>query len=580
MKAPWLLVVGVLAGCSTSFYGALPICNQDSDCADGQLCFAEGCGDPGRGIVVEIEGGAINGQAARDIALPDGTVGATQHFDLGRPLSISGEFQRERSAASNPTDRTFYSDPVIVRAVGQSELLPGINRTFEARFDSTERGAFEMRLGAGAFKVTAVPGDRTVPPISSAIVVSPDGGTEAVTFVFPAADSAPALTGQLIKKMDFSVLPPEPVLLSGAYTITGGSTPTVDLQLFDVESNPLSQRFPIASTTGEFAITVSPEARNKSRLILVAAPRDPGVPIPTKRFVLEGQLTSAVALEYGDFGDAADVTGTILDAAGAPVVGAQVVLEGTVVGDGVFRSKIVETNAEGVFKVTSLGSQGEGTFRLSVVPPRGSRAAATQHAVTVRVTRPLMAPGPVGTLSPAVLTLEDRLVARGKVLRPGDGKDAQGVFVRATLQPEKLGSTDEFKSLPIEPAETVTGPDGTFEMPLDPGVWRFEYIPGELLPLSSRLVTIKPTIEETTGRKLPTVELTEVPLSFGRTVSGVVTASMGTQTGQPVPYSQLRFFRVTTVEGRPASILLGSTIADDRGRYQVVLPSGATPVSK
>ena len=38
-----------------------------------------------------------------------------------------------------------------------------------------------------------------------------------------------------------------------------------------------------------------------------------------------------------------------------------------------------------------------------------------------------------------------------------------------------------------------------------------------------------------------------------------------------MPYSQLRFFRVTTVEGRPASILLGTSIADSLGKYKVVI---------
>ncbi len=61
-------------------------------------------------------------------------------------------------------------------------------------------------------------------------------------------------------------------------------------------------------------------------------------------------------------------------------------------------------------------------------------------------------------------------------------------------------------------------------------------------------------------------------IALGAALLGTV-ASVTGQVEQPVPYSQLRFFRVTSVEGRPASILLGTAIADDRGRYQVVLPS-------
>jgi hypothetical protein len=368
------------------------------------------------------------------------------------------------------------------------------------------------------------------------------------------------------------------VLLSAPYVANGGTVPIVDLQIFDVQTNqPLSQRFPIASTTGEFAITISPEARNKASLILVAAPREPGVAIPTKSFVLDGGLSSAVALEYGDFGDAADVQGTILDSVGAPIAGAQVVLEGTVGGDGTFRSKIVETDAAGAFKVSSLGSKSDGSFQMTVVPPKASRAAYSQRNVSVRVTQPLGAPSPVGELKPASFTLDDRLIARGSVTRPGGGKPAIGVFVHATLQVQTTTSTGDARALPVEPAEGITADDGTFQLPLDPGVWRFEYTPGELLPISSRLVTIKAAIDEKTGLKLPTQDLNPVELSWGRTVSGAVTGNMGAQVSQPVPYSQLRFFRVTTVEGRPASILLGTTIADDSGKYQVVLPTVAAP---
>lgn len=570
-----VLMIGVLMiGCSaSSLQPEARICVSDEQCDSGQLCFAEGCGDPGKGIVVEVEGGALNGQFARDFALEAGTLGASYNLSMGAPLSVSGEFQRERSASSNPFDRAPYTDAVVVRAVGESMLLPGITRIYEERFISPERGAFEMKVGQGAYVVTAMPADRTVPPAMDNVQVP--SMDSAVTFVFPAVDGAPAITGQLIKKVDNTLLPPEPVLLSTAFVLKNQPVPTIDLQLFDVSTNqPLSQRFPISAQTGEFAITVSPEARNRTSLILVASPREPGVAVPTKRFVLDPQVTAAISLEYGDFGEAADVEGTILDSMGLPIAGAQVVLEGTVVGDGTFRSKIVETNGAGVFKVSSLASKSDGSFQLTVMPPKGSRAAYSQRNVTVRVST---MPGaePMATLSPASFTLDDRLIARGFVTRPGSNeKPASGVFVRATLQVESRTAPDALKALPVEPAETITAEDGTFELPLDPGAWRFEYVPGELLPISSRLVTVKPVIDDM-GRKLPTQTLVPVELSFGRTVRGSVTGIGTGDTEQPVPFSRLRFFRVTNVEGRPASILLGTSISDDRGRYQVVLPTVA-----
>jgi hypothetical protein len=569
VKAPRLLalaLVAVVTGCSGEGPQLEPICTTDDECPSAQLCFAEGCGDPGKNIVVEVEGGALNGQFARDFALEAGKLGAVSNFSIGSPLTVSGEFQRERSFSSNPLDRTSYTESVVLRAVGQSVLLPGVMRIYEERFASPERGAFQMKVGAGTFTVTAMPGDRTVPPVVNSIELP--SNSPSLTFVFPAVDGAPALTGQLIKKIDATLLPPEPVLLS--------SSTAVDLQLFDAQtSEPLSQRFPVAATSGEFAITISPEARNRSRLMILAAPREPGAPIPTKRFVLDSQISAAVSLEYGEFGESAEIEGTIVDSQGAPIAGAQVVLEGTVVGDGTFRSKIVQTNPAGEFKVISLGSKSDGSFQLTVVPPKGSRAAYSQRNVTVKVTR-MPGTNATATLSPKIFTLDDRLIARGVVNQPGSDKPAAGVFVRATLQVATRTTLEELKALPIEPAESITGEDGTFELPLDPGIWRFEYMPGGLLPISSRLVTLKAAVDDRTGVKATTQTLTPVSLSFGRTVTGNVTGEVLGANGtmvQAVPYSQLRFFRVTTVEGRPASILLGTAIADDRGKYQVVLPT-------
>ncbi len=571
MKHLALVLTMLLAACTDLRPVKEPICGSDEECGEGKVCFAEGCGDPGKGIVVEIEGGSLTGQFARDFAIPTGSLGANQGFELGAPLSINGQFQRELTATINPLDRTSYTDAVVVRAVGQSALLPGITRTFEARFDRPERGFFEMKVGAGDFNITATPADRAVPPVVTAAQIQPNVTSASINFAFPAIDGAPALAGQLIRKLDTALLPPEPVLVSEAFMKVGAVVPVVELQLFDPKTNlPLSQRFPIGST-GEFAITVSPEARNQPSLLLIAAPREPGVAIPTKRFLLATPLPTAISLEYGEYGDAAEVKGTILDSTGTPVAGAQVVIEGTVGGDGSFRSKIVETNAVGEFRATTLGSKTDGSFQLTVVPPRGSRAAYTQRPVTVKVA------GQVATLSPERITLEDRLIAHGVVSQPSENKPGVGVTVHATLQLETM-VTGEARALPVEPAEAVTGADGTFELPLDPGIWRFEYFPADRLPISSRLVTVQPVIDAKTGLKLPTIDLRPVQLSFGRTVSGVVTGTMGTKVGEPVPYSQLRFFRVTTVEGRPASILLGSTIADDRGRYTLVLPTVSTPV--
>lgn len=547
----------LLTACSSMLTrGSLPTCADDNECPSGQLCYAEGCGDPGRNVVVEVAGGSLTGQHARDFPIPDGTLTRSTDFDLGAPLSVMGEFQRERNEVPDPTNRAVYSETVVVRATGESVLIPGQRRVYEARFESPERGRFQMNVGSGRYALTALPADRSVPPLRvEPVEVQPFTAASAVTFTFPSADGAALISGQLVKALSSALIPGQPVPLTSS---------NVEVQVFDVETRePLSQRFPVASTTGEFQIAASPEVRLRNALLLVAGPREPGTPVPTKTFLLMAPLPPAVVLEYGDFGEARSVTGRVVDASGGPIAGAQVMLDGLVAGDGSFRSLVAETDASGKFSLESLASRQTGSFTVTVAPPKNGRSAYSRLPVTVTLR------DGEATLNPDVLTLEDRLVVRGRVLRP-DNEPAGGVGVRVTSQ--ELDASGDTRALPREPGDAITDQDGAFELSLDPGLWRFEYYPSESLPLASRLITVKAAVDDA-GVALPTLTLPTVRLTNGRRVQGTVTGVMGSKEGAPVPYSQLRFFRATTVEGRPSAILLGTATADERGRYEVILPN-------
>lgn len=83
--------------------------------------------------------------------------------------------------------------------------------------------------------------------------------------------------------------------------------------------------------------------------------------------------------------------------------------------------------------------------------------------------------------------------------------------------------------------------------------------------MASRLVSIDAS---TTAQKIQS--LAPIDLFSGRVLSGVVTGTAG-----PIPYSRLRFFSVSSAGANSMSALLGTAIADERGKYQVVLPSAA-----
>ncbi|MFO0596008.1 MAG: hypothetical protein U0228_11905 [Myxococcaceae bacterium] len=569
---PSLFAAALVASACTSPIDPVVACTSNDQCPSGMLCFAEGCGDPGNHIVVEIQGAASTSYRAADFNIADGTLGATQNFDLGTPLTLTGQLQREQTAG-NATDRTAFTDGVTVRATGSSVLLPGIKRSFETTFDKPEFGFFAMSVGAGSFSITATPFEASVPPVSSSAVIGA-GEKTSVTFVFPAADAAPAISGRLVRK----IVNKEPVLISAPYYAINATPPEITLQLFDPTTNEaLSQRFPISSTSGDFAMTVSPRARSLPHLALVASPSQPGVAVPSKRFLLDTPLPPALSLELGEYGDEGELTAQIVDRFGQPIVGAYVLLEGTVAGEGTFRSKIVSTNAEGEFKVTTLASRGENTFFITAVPPDGSAAAYTHKAVTVSVANGVAALNPGSTNANRVV-LEDRLKVKGTVLQQNSTDTqrlgAAKVSVFAIPQTEEPSTTmvTEARALPVEPAQTITNDDGTFELSLDPGIWRFEFIAGGQVPLASRLVTVKAPINDK-GETLSELTLNDVQLSWGRTVSGSITGIKGSQQSSGMGFSQLRFFRVTSIGGKPVSILLGSTIADESGRYSVVLPT-------
>lgn len=560
MTRPLVALAGLVAlvGCAA---GA-PIqadrpCTSDAECGAGQLCYAEGCGDPGKGIVVELGGDPLAGLYARDVPIADGSLGKERDFSLDGPLQVTGEFQREKTGNVDPTNRTFYNEPVLVRATGQSDLIPGVSRSFEQRFDRPERGRYAMNVGSGRFRLTALPLDPSVPPASATdVVVTPAAPSPDVTFAFPAVEGAVTLSGRLVKRIDATQVP----MIEIALTQT-----TMDLQAFDPETNEaLSQRFPVSSGTaasrGDFTITLAPKARELPAVLLVASPREASAVAPTKTFLVEAPFPNAVTLELGDFGELVEVQGQALDAQGAAVAQAQVVIEGTVMGGGRYRSRVVMTDDAGLFSLSTLQGATVQSLTLVVIPPPMSDAAVTRVPVEVS--------SDTGSLKPSVITCDRRLTVKGMVVTP-QGAPAPNVGVRAIehVTTADLGADRPF---PLETVEVLTDPTGAFELELDPATWRFEFVAAEL-PLASRLVTVR-ALEDERGEPVTTLTLPTVSLAKGRTISGQVTATTGLKDNAPVA-SRLRFFRVTPVEGRTSAILLGTTVADDQGRYTIVLPS-------
>jgi hypothetical protein len=551
------LLAGLL-GCASANPMDARLCSTDSECGEGQVCFMDGCGDPGQGLVVEVTGNTLLGQYAQDFPLADGGVAARLDFVLRTPLVLEGELRRELTASVDPGNRAVYADAVLLRAMGESEFLPGVTRSFEARFDEPAGGLFALPLGAGRYTVSAAPADTSIPPAFMAgVLVRAEETPPMLRFAFPSVEGTVILAGRVLKERGS---------LPASFDVAVTSA-AVDIQAFDPDTRqPLSQRVPVASGTpssrGEFALSMSPLAATLAGVQLVVSPRQASALVPNKVFRVTAPLPKNVTLELGEFGEpAVGVRAQVIDARGGPVAGASVIVEGVAAGGGSFRTPVAHTDATGWVSLDVLQNASGMPFQLTVLPPPESAAALTQ--TLVRVER---RPGEPAAFVPALVRCGERVSVVGHLLRP-DGSSAAGVLVRAVQQPS---GTERALSRGDGQAES----DGTgrFTLGLDEGTYRFDFVPSGDAARSSRGVVVPPPADGAGGGR-PPLDLNTISLPNGRRLVGTVSATSNARAQTVVPYAALRFFRVSRIEGKPASILIAQSVADGRGQYSVLLPT-------
>jgi hypothetical protein len=546
----------LLAACA-SVMGAPPKCLTDNDCPSGTICFVDGCGDPTRDLAVEVTGGSTTGLFPQDFEVKE--LGTAQDFYLPGPITIGGSFQRERTANVDPTQRSIYTEEVLVRATGESTLLPGITRTFQARFSQTDRGTFSMGVGQGRYTVTAFPTNREVPPATfSNVVANLDAGV-ALNFAFPSVEGAVTLSGRLIQRRVPGPPPTELYITQAA----------MDLQAVNpATQEPLSQRIETSTgrvgAKGDFILVMSPLARTLPAIEVIASARELGALVPTQRFTLMPPFPATITLELGEFGEAIpNVKGTVFSVEGTPLTGATVIFEGRVTGGGTFRSRPAQTGPDGTYSVDLLPN--DSPYTLTIIPAPGARSAVTQSQVRV-----MSSPGMPPTLSPSSARCGERIAVRGTVLLP-DGTPAAMMQVRA-IETAKSAA----RPAPLEDVEVLTDTTGTYDVRLDPGEWRLEFLPAVDLPRTSRLVTVT-AVAASDGGTLERQVLAPITLPRGRRITGTVTSNIGNRGPTPLSNAQVRFFRVTRIDGKPTSVLLGTGVTNGVGLYTVILPTRDQP---
>ncbi|WP_225409524.1 carboxypeptidase-like regulatory domain-containing protein [Stigmatella hybrida] len=509
------------------------VCRSDAECTEGQVCFADGCGDPGQNIVVEVKPDPAAGLHAQDFAVTN--LRPQQNLELFGRATLQGKVSRqltELTPEGTPATVSYLS-PVFVRATGESLLIPGLARSFEGNLVPTREG-YQLAVGAGAYTVTLVPRDTSLPPLRTEGVRVEPGWAVPLDFLLPASASLTRLTGKVVRE---------------------GGQPVneeLEIQALDEGLRPLSQRVPVTRETGDFLLTLPPSAaRLEHVLVQVTAPRAGGL-FPQREFSVDPRPGTTAPLVLEEAGTAVPVSGRVVDRAGQPVPNASVYLQGKVQGGGQFHSVTVRTGAEGRFELLSLPSLPDTPLMLYAIPPGNVAAGITRQPTRV----------PTEGLSGLEVLCPNKVVVRGVLLRP-EGGPAAGVRVVA----DPVGAVTGWP-WPAQGAEvsSATDEEGAYSLRLDPGEYRFDFMPGENLPRVSRFVPVLPTED---------LRLEPFTLSKGRRVTGRVTlgGTQGTHGTAGVPYADIQFFRVVNVAGKPTAIRLAQTVADSAGDYTATLPT-------
>nr|WP_225937603.1 carboxypeptidase-like regulatory domain-containing protein [Myxococcus sp. RHSTA-1-4] len=530
---PALALLAVLAGTGCALLEEEPdpsqlVCRSDAECGPNEVCFPDGCGDPGRDIVVEVTPNPHDGMHAQDFRVDP--VRPELDLELLEPARVAGRVVRATSlpAPDGGTTTRPYSEPLHLRADGESLLLPGVTRRYEAELVPIN-GAWELPVGTGEYAVTLTAGDLEVPPVRGTSHVEP-GARVPLELVLPAPDTVVRLSGRVVRQGELLV------------------DADLRIQALDADLSPLSQRVPVMRGSGDFTLVMPREAARRSAILLRVTALGEAPWVPQKTFTVDPRAPLTSPLELGEYGEPVRVSGRVVGLDGRPVAGATVALRGQVGGGGLFHGPLATTTLEGRFTVDTLPAAPGGTLSLVVVPPLGVTAGLIVQPVEVPRT---------GAVLPDVVC-PDRRVVMGTLHLPGSTEPARGV--RVAVEP-----IAEVPGWPRPPgggeALVATDDEGTWRLRLDPAVYRVDFLPAENLPRISRVITVLP------GEDATVQELATFNLQRGRTLTGRVTD--GTRT---LPYASIRFYRVGTLEGRPSSVLLSQTVSDHQGRYTALMP--------
>ncbi len=551
-------LLALALGCSPmAAYSEGAECQTNRDCGGQMVCFLNGCGDPGKDLVVEVVVNARNGHLEQDFAGQDLNLEGNTPIYAAPPMAFNVTVLRPLTPGGEAVP---YADRVTLRAEGASDKLPGVQRRYSATM-APLNGVVTLPTGSGDFVVTTLPDLLSIPPIRLPARHVAPGQTQDLRVVLPHPDELYRVDGQLLRSAV------GPVLINAE---AGMQVRALDPQTLE----PLSQGIPVSITTGHFRLLVDKSVNESGSFLIEASPRDSAALIPTKRFLVSVSDNVTGPLELGDYGVPVTVSGTLVSSdnsrierdggvyQSAPVSGATVYIDGMVAGGGTFRSASVTTGTDGRFALSVLPSGPSVPLTLHATPPAGHFAHSVEKAIQVKPGSP-GSPVDLGTF-----VCGDRVSVSGVVLTPS-GAPAIDAEVRAVAV-----STINGQSLTAALPGSVTAKTnaaGRFTMWLEGARYRVD-VSATGYPFLSNFIDV-----EEKGGVLGTSPETpperEFILSASRKAKGTVRWTDPVRGELPAPYATLRLFRVGTISGLPFTFQIGEAISDPNGNYTLLVPT-------
>ena len=536
----WFAVTGALVLSCRAQLTAIPPCTTDLDCGSEEICFQDGCGDPGRGLTMQVTHQGVAQE------FPINELRSTYDQELGRPPVFTGQIKQ-----ATATGQTPFTGKVILRGFGQTLHLPGVGRRIDASVlpfsGGYSAGISTGEYGGAQFGPLHVFAEAGGPPVrlNGSWSFQP-GSRVPLDVTFPPAAALTRITGTLLLSLNAGVM----------------TTPMQVQVLEPGWHRPISQIVPVDPITGLFTVLAPPMAPGEPFEIL-ATPRDGMLaesitPVRVFPGTVTGSITTLL-LQMEEFGSTVSLSGTVLDSKGQPLGGAKVFTERQIQGGKHnYKGGSTTTASDGSFLVKALPTLSvDDPVSLWIIPDSGLESGTLQVVLSV--------PLQDGSLPP--LRCPPRVPVVGQVLRPNE-QPAAGVLVRA--QPLEAATAGGSKP-PGDPVEVTTDAQGNFRLFADPGEYRLDFLP-DLLPRVSRRVTVYPQ----PGTATP--EAVQVPtftLWNGRTLSGKITGfpTAGAIEPAALPNASVELFRVVWEDGKQNSYSLGKVTTDSEGKYILTIPT-------